>query len=230
MKSADIIKLAPTLSAKEKYKLVVTDFHRELVEGRPTLSGAEREAIVRCEKRDVWEEYTRHIGIMQWASTFWSKDIETEKLRVFACSLMLERALDRLMDAANESLEIDDSLYDNLRTNVELLEKNAMEFYSFPAAIAKVEQEYLYGTPLFDEKRKMVIAGYYEWGDEMFERYNGRIGMICVAAKEKGRLKPLADGYKHYFANKPQTEKAIVDRLIDDVMSTVDAEMDMLGR
>ena len=73
--SSNIIQLAPTLTAKERFKMVVADMQKELGGGQRTLSETERQAIMRCEGREMWEDYTRRIGIIQWADAFWTKDM-----------------------------------------------------------------------------------------------------------------------------------------------------------
>jgi len=89
MPSTELMRLAPTLSAEERFKLIIADFHKGVAGEQPVLSETERRAVQKCEGRAMWEEYTKHIGIVQWAGMFWSKDIETEKLRVLACHLMV---------------------------------------------------------------------------------------------------------------------------------------------
>jgi hypothetical protein len=231
MSSSNVIQLAPTLSAEEKFKMIVTDFHRELMGEKPVFSEAERQAIIHCENRPAWEEYTRHIGIMQWADTFWIKDIETEKLRVLASSLILGRAVDRLvMDAFMPMPEkMLDRRCADVREDVLMFEKNSMEFYAYPGAITQIEQE-LYGMPLFNEKKKKTIASYYEAADEMFENYNKRILMLSESNGAKKSLRPMAENLEGLIAKKPIPSKELIDGLVKEIMDIVDSEMDMLGR
>ena len=180
------MKLAPTLSAEEKFKMIVTDFHKELMGEKPVFSEAERQAIIQCENRQMWEDYTRRIGIIQWADTLWIKDIETEKLRVIASHLMLSRVVDRLV--ADMFMPVPEKMWGEvctkLREYVLMFEENSMEFYAYPEAITRIERE-LYGMPLFNEKKKKVIASYYEVTDEMFESYNKRIRMLSESKMVK---------------------------------------------
>lgn len=231
MHSTNLIQLAPTLSAEERFKLIVKDFQKELAGDKPALSEAERAAIVKCKDRPMWEEYTRRIGIMQWADAFWTKDIETEKFRVFACSLMLGRSVDRLVAAADMPLpeKMRDALCAEVEEHVRMLEKNSVEFYAYREAVAQIERE-LYGMPLFNEKKKAALADYYEWVDEMFERYNTRIRMLCEGKVMEENMKPIIEHMKSYIAKKPVPDKKMVDKLVGEVMVIVDAEMDMLGR
>ena len=104
-----------------------------------------------------------------------------------------------------------------------------MEFYAYPEAITRIERE-LYGMPLFNEKKKRVIASYYEAADEMFESYNKRIRMLSESKMVKERMKPIAENLESYIAKKPVPLQELIDGLVTEIMGVVDAEMDMLGR
>ena len=231
MPSSNLIKLAPTLSAEERFKMIVTDFHKEIAGEKPVLSESERQAIIQCETRPMWEDYTRHIGIMQWADVFWTKDIEMEKLRVFACSLLLDRELDRFIADIEMPMpeKIRDTRCAGIKKYVETLERNSRKFYAYRETIVQVERE-LYGMPLFNERKKEVIASYYEAVDEMFENYNNRIRMLCESKMIKKQMKPIADNLENYIAKKPIPQKELIDEVVGEIMGIVDSEMEMLGR
>jgi len=179
----------------------------------------------------MWEDYTRRIGIIQWADVFWTKDIETEKLRVLASYFILSRAVDRLV--ANMFMPMPEKPWDRIcvdvREDVEMLEKNSMEFYAYPEAITQIERE-LYGMPLFNEKKKKVIASYYEAADEVFEGYNHRIQMLSEGKMIKEYMKPIAENLESYIAKKPIPSQELIDGLVKEILDIVDSEMEMLGR
>jgi hypothetical protein len=231
MPSPDIIKLAPTLSAEERFKIIVKDFHKELAGGKPVLSISERQSIIKCENRPMWEDYTRRIGIMQWADAFWTKDIEMEKLRVFASSLLLGRALDRFI--ADIDMPMPEKMREgqcaSIKEYVDMLERNSEKFYAYPEAIMQIERE-LYGMPLFNEWKKEVIASYYQAADEIFEHYNNRIRMLSTSKMIQKRIKPIVENLGSYTAKKPVPSKELVDEIIGEITGIVDAEMEMLGR
>src|SRR3989338_265563 len=181
MATPDLIKLAPTLSAEERYKLIVPDLHRTLMGEKCLISESERQSIIKFDKRVVWEEYTRNICILQWATTLWQRDIETERLRAFALSLNLSHTLERvLVDGDDKSIskEKRTGQFEKLKKYVAMLEEQSVEFYAYREAINKVEQE-LYGVPLFNEKEKNSIASCYEMVDELFEHHNSTIRVMC---------------------------------------------------
>jgi hypothetical protein len=229
--ATDIIKLAPTLSAEERFKMVVTDMQKELEGGQRTLSETERQAIMRCEGREMWEDYTRRIGIIQWADVFWTKDIEMEKLRVFACSLLLERELDRffLDNYTMMPPKMREMFWASIKEYVEMMERCLRKFYAYREAIAVVERE-LYGMPLFHRKKSAIFASYYEAMDDTFERYNYRIKKFYERCQQDDIPKTVMENVESYVVKKPIPAKELVDELVDEVMGVVDSEMEMLGR
>jgi hypothetical protein len=231
MQTTNLIKLAPTLSAEEKFKIIVADFHKEIDGEKPILSDSERRAIIKCENRAMWEDYTRHIGIMQWADVFWTKDIETEKLRVFACFLFLSREVDRFVAEIDMPMpeKMRDDQFTGIRENVEMFEKSSIRFYAYREAIAQIERG-IYGMPLFNERKKRVIAEQYDAVDELFEHYNRRVTMLADCEILRDRMKPVVEDIERYSAKKPVPEKELIDNLVDGIMQIVDAEIAMLGR
>ena len=61
MQKLDLIKLAPTLSAEERYKMAISDFHKVLAGEKPILSEAECQAIRHFDNRAVWEDYAQRL-------------------------------------------------------------------------------------------------------------------------------------------------------------------------
>ena len=102
-------------------------------------------------------------------------------------------------------------------------------FHAYRETIVQVERE-LYGMPLFNERKKEVIASYYEAVDEMFENYNNRIRMLCESKMIKKQMKPIADNLENYIAKKPIPQKELIDEVVGEIMGIVDSEMEMLGR
>jgi hypothetical protein len=211
--------------------MVVADMQKTLDGEKPTLSESERQAIVRCEDREMWEDYTRRIGIIQWADAFWTKDIEMEKLRVFACSLLLERELDRffLDDYAMMPPKLQERFWGGIKERVAMLERCSMKFYACREAIAVVERE-LYGMPLFHAKKSAIIASFYQAMDDTFERYNYRITKFYERCQESDNPKIVLEDVESYVAKKPVLEKWLIEEIVAEVMSVVDSEMAMLGR
>lgn len=232
MATPDLIKLAPTLSVEERYKIIIPDLHRQLMGEEPLISESERQAITHFENRAVWEEYTRNICILQWATALWLKDIETERLRVFALSLNLHYTLERvLLDGDDKSISKEKRAeqFERVKKYVAMLKEHSVEFYAYREAINKVEQE-LYGVPLFNEEKKNSIASCYEMVDELFEHHNTTIRVMCENKIIKRHVKPIVQDMESYLAKKPVPDAAIVERIVDEIRQIADSETRMLGR
>ena len=232
MHSSEIIKLAPTLSAEERYKLAISDFHKVLAGEKPILSEAECQAIRHFDNRAIWEEYTHSVCMLQWADTLWSKDIDTEKLRVFACYLLLSHATEKvLIDCDDRSIseERRTRQLEDLKRYAAMLGEHSAEFYVYPEAIKKIKQE-LYDVSLFNDKKMKRIANYYEMADDLLEDYNEKIRAICRNKILKKYFKPIVQNMESYIVKKPIPDPAIIEQMVDDIRQIADSETRMLGR
>jgi hypothetical protein len=233
MQTPDLIKLAPTLSAEERYKLIVSDFHRALMEEKELIAESERQAIITFNNnRAVWEEYTRNICMLQWENALWPRDIEAEKLRVFACSLLLSHALEKVLfhgDDHSISKEKRATQFESLKEYVAMFETQSMDFYAYPEAIKKIEQE-LYGVPIFHEEKKNRIASYYEAVDDLIEHHNKTIHTICGHKIIKKCINPMVRDMESYLVKKSIPDEKLIEKILDEVRHIAESETQMLGR
>ncbi len=235
MPSTNLIKLAPTLSAEEKFKIVIAEMHQATAGEQSILKESELQAIMECHSKTTWEEYNRHMSMVMWASEFWSREIETEKLRVYAAFLNLKSQLSEYIAEADGEMpeEFRRRECGRIAEWVEIFERTARGFYTYLEAVAQFERK-LYGVFLFNEKQRRIIAGYRAAVDDMLERHNWRV--LAFAQGDKGsdavkdHLKPITDDIESYLVEKPVPEQAAVDQLIATIMGVVDAEMDMHDR
>jgi len=225
------MKIAPTLSAEERYKLLVPDFHREVMGEKPLISESERKAIIKFDNRAVWEEYTHSICMFQWAHTLWPKDIEAERLRLLACSLFLSHAFERvLLDGDQPVLkETRAGQFEKLKEYVALFERQSVEFYCYQEAINTIELE-LYGVPLFNEEKKDQIASCYETTDQFIEHYNETIRWMCENEVTKRYFKPIVHDMNSFLVKKPVPDANLVEHMVNDIRQIAESETRMLGR
>jgi hypothetical protein len=226
MQTPDLIKLAPTLSVEERYKLIVPDFQRVMAGEKELLSESEQNAITFFEKKEDWQVYVHKICLLQWANILWQRDIETEKLRALACSLMLSHALEKLLidgDDKSISKEKRDGQFEQVKQCVARFEKQSVEFYAYPLAIKKIEQE-LYSMPIFDEKRGKRIASYYEAVDDMIEHHNESVRIFCGNPIIKKTIKPVVQDMGKYIVKKQIPDSALVDIICEEIRHIADGE------
>ena len=78
--TSDIIKLAPTLSPEERFKMVMTDCLRQM-DGEPSVfSETELKALIFFDSRAKWIEYVRPVIIFKLANAYWPNEIEIQRL------------------------------------------------------------------------------------------------------------------------------------------------------
>jgi hypothetical protein len=235
MPSTNLIKLAPTLSAEEKFKIVIAEMHQATAGEQPILKESELQAIIECHSKTTWEEFNRHMSMVMWASEFWSREIEMEKLRTYAAYLNLKSELSEYIAHADADMPEEFRRREcvTIAEWVEILERTARRFYAYLEAIAQFEQK-LYGESLFDEKQKRTIDDYRNAVDDMFEHYNWLVRAYSHGDERselaKKHMLPIAEDLDSYLVKKPVPEQAVVDKIIATIMGVVDAEMDMHDR
>ncbi len=226
MQTPDLIKLAPTLSAEERYKLIVPDFQREVAGEKSLISESERQAILRFDDRKAWEEYTRRVLLYRWANALWVREIETEKLRTYACYLFLNHHWERVVVDADETLskEKRTERFERLKKYVSMLSAQSRDFYAYREATAEISQE-LYGVPLFDPKTMKEISNHYEVVDDFIESYNVSVEHFCKLVEIKKFLKPILQDKESYLVKKPVPDEKEVGGLVDGIKRVAEAEM-----
>ena len=231
--ATDIIKLAPTLSAEEKFKIVIAEMHQATAGEQPILKESELQAIMECHSKTTWEEYNRHMSMVMWASEFWSREIEIQKLRTYAAYLNLKSELSEYIANTDMPEELRRRECGRIAEWAEILERTARQFYAYLEAVSQFEQK-LYGVSLFDEKQKRTIDSYQRAVDDMFEHHNWIVRACSNGDKRselaKQHMLPIAEDLNSYLVKKPVPEQAVVDKIIDTIMGVVDAEMDMHER
>jgi hypothetical protein len=231
MPSPNLIQLAPTLSAEERYRLVVPDMHRELMGEKPLISESERQAITHFEDRKLWEEYTGRICMLQWAQALWPKDVETEKLRVIVYYLELSHSFDRLIRDGDQQVPKGKraAQFETLKAHAAQVGEQSVLFYAYREAFEKIKQE-LCGVPLLNEKWMADIVEDYTLVDEMIEHYNGLVRKMCAVGVIRKTIGPIVRDMENYLVKKPMPDAAVVERIVDEIRHIAGSEMRMLGR
>ena len=231
MTTPNLAILAPSLSAEERYRLIVPDYHSDVLGKGTILTESERQAIIKIENRGVWEEYTRGICMLQWANVLWMRDIETEKLRATALSLIVGYEMEGIFKEADQPMPEKKRAerYAKLREYIASFEEGSTQFYAYRAAIEMIEGE-LYGVPILNEEKKKTLAKYYEQVDELFDLHTDRIRKICGNEILASYLKPIADDPESYIPKKPIPDKDTVNELVEEIRQMAESETRWLGR
>jgi len=232
MNTPDLIKLAPTLSVEERYKIVIPDCHRLMAGEKGLLSESEMKALTTFEKNAVWEQYALRVDKFKWAHILWIRDIQKEKFCACTCILLLNDALWRMISDEDESLG-KDALADNLATvrkYVSLLQDKLANFYPYREALARLQEE-LYGMPIFDEETEATIRGFFQFVGDMIERHNKTIRELCVNKVTKRHFKLIAQDMDSYLVKEKKPDETAIAELIDEIACYAQSDVNArLGR
>jgi hypothetical protein len=179
----------------------------------------------------VWEEYTRGICMLQWANVLWMRDIETERLRATALSLIVGYEMQGIFKEADQPMpeKMRAAHYANLRKYIASFEEGSTQFYAYRAAVEMIEAE-LYDVPILNDEKKKTLTKYYEQVDSLFDLHTGRIRKICGNEILASHLKPIADDPESYIPKKPIPDKVAIDELVEEIRQMADSETRWLGR
>jgi hypothetical protein len=231
MPTPNLAILAPSLSAEERYRLIVPDYHSDVLGKGTILTESERKAIIKIENRGVWEEYTRGICTLKWVNVLWMQDIETEKLRAVALSLIVGYEMEGIFKEADQPMpeKMRAERYAKLREYIASFEEGSTQFYAYRAAVEMIEGE-LYGVPILNDEKKKMFIKYYEQVDSLFDLHTGRIRTICGNKILASHLKLIADDPESYIPKKPIPDKAAVNELVEEIRQMAESETRWLGR
>jgi hypothetical protein len=231
MVNANVLKLAPTLSAEERYKILIPDMHRQLDGETSLISESERMALTRFEERLPWMEYTRRVCMVRWAQALWPQEIETEKLRIIALYLRLsytfELALrdgDRPMPKAEREAQ-----FERLKKCAADVGEQSESFYAHREAFETIRAE-LYGIPLLNHKRMSGILVAYATIDSLIDHFNKLVREVCANGTIRKTLKPFLEDVEPYLIKKPVPAVGSVEEIVGAIRHIASSEMESLLR
>lgn len=219
MNAPDIVKLAPTLSPEERYKLIAADMLKRMDHEKPVLSEAETQALVRFDKRSDWLEYVFRVILFKFANSMWLDQLQIAKLRVFAFYVMISHQLERVaMDADDAQIpeKWRAAQYERLRSYIKNMNEVLPDFLAYREAIPRLEQE-TYGMPVYGEKVRAEILEQFTFVEERIDAFNEMVKQIA-ADKFLGKyLQPLAKDTHSYLIKKEPPDPVIVEQLVEDI-------------
>ena len=93
----DLAKLAPNLSAEERYKLVLADCLAQMDGEQPMITESELKALLWFPSKAMWKEYSTRVVMFKLANSMWIQSIESEKLRTYVCYLLAAHEFERII-------------------------------------------------------------------------------------------------------------------------------------
>ena len=225
MATPNLIQLAPTLSAEERYKILSPDF-MALVNGeQQVLTESERRAMIRFESNAEWRKYALLVITFKMAGSFWPQEMEAERWRMYSFFTHADYTLEEIATGMpNLPKEYREKKYEKLKHSVEVFNVVAARFYAYQGAILRMEEE-LCGMPFFSVQAREVIAGWYEFTDFMVEFFNENLREYCASAETKRYMKPILRDRESYLMVRPKPSVESVEKLVDAIKGMAESEM-----
>ena len=226
MVTPNLIKLAPTLSIEERYKIVIPDALRMMVGEKSLLSDSEVTALTSFEKNVVWEQYALRVGMFKWAHILWIRDINSEKFCACTCILLLNHQLWQVIQEVGDGAtkEAREKGLASLSGYVATLQEKLADFYAYRDALIRLKEE-LYDVPIFAGETETTIQGFYQFVGEMVERHNDTIRELCTNKTIKRHFKAIAENIDLYLVKEPKPDEAAIAALVDEVRSFAESDV-----
>jgi hypothetical protein len=220
----NLTKLAPSLSAEERYKIVMSDMLAQQ-DGEPAkLSESEMKAMIWFESKSMWQEYAFHAAMMRHATEIWVIEIETEKLRSYAYYLHLSHQLERVVTDIDAPKAKKAERFKGLKQSTVDLHHAIEGFYAYREAITKLEA-ILYGVPFFSETMRASLDSQFDNIGDIVRNYNGMLRDICACYDAKKFIKPIVEDIDSYLVKNAVPSDAAVNKLVDFIQHLAESEM-----
>lgn len=226
MTTPDLIKLAPSLSVEERYKIIIPDCYRMFNGEKALLSASETTALASFEKNEVWAQYALRVGMFKWAHILWVRDINGAKFAACTCILLLKEAMWRMIT------DVDDAkgkqvFADNLaaiRKVIGLLQDKLVGLYVYREALPRLQEE-LYDVPIFEGERAETIQGFFRIIGEVVEYHNETIRMLCIDKTMKRHFKLIVQDMDRYLVKETKPDETAIAELVDEVRSYAQSDV-----
>jgi hypothetical protein len=226
MTTPDLIKLAPSLSVEERYKIIIPDCYRMFNGEKALLSASETTALASFEKNEAWAQYALRFGMFKWAHILWIRDIQKEKFCACTCILLLNNAVWRMIRDEDES-KGKAVLVENLamvRKCASILRDRLADFYPYREALVRLQEE-LYDVPIFEGERAETIQGFFRIIGKTVEYYNETIRVLCTDKAIKRHFKFIAQDMDSYLVKETKPDETAIAALVDEVRSYAQSDV-----
>ena len=226
MTMPDLMKLAPNLSAEERYKLISADLLAQMDGEPPMLSESETKAMLRFESRTVWKEYALRVCMFKFANSMWIKEIETEKLRTYAFYLHANHTLERIVTSIDGDIPKKQraNQFENLKKCVADVHEAAEGFLAYRDAVPKLE-DVLCGVPFFSKTIKASIATQFALVVKTIRNFNEGIRNLCACSDARVFIRPIVDDVESYLIRDAVPSEDAVKELVDLITGLAESEM-----
>ena len=195
------------------------------MDGEPAkLSESELKAIIWFESKSTWRDYAFHAAMMRHANEIWVKEIEAEKLRVYAFYLHVTYQLQLIVLDVDMPKEKNAKRFEILKKSTADLHEAIEGLYAYRDAIPKLEA-ILYGMPFFGEKLAGVHHGPFRPGANTARHYDESIREFCKCHDAKKFIGPIVKDMESYLVKDAVPSEAASDEPVDYIKHLAEIEM-----
>ncbi|MDO8430181.1 MAG: hypothetical protein Q7S73_02340 [bacterium] len=232
MNNLNIIKLAPTLSARERAKILITDYHKVLSGEKAVISEPEKQALLRFEDRNVWKEYLRYIEFYKWVNVLWKNEIKNSGVQILALSLYLSSFQRFLATGTDEHFYRDGEV----KTMVGLVKDHIKNLLEYHQALQELEVE-IDLVPMLNKKAHLEIKKAWELIESWITKYNNFFDFIQKLLADENvehegyeYCKSILKDKEQFLIIKPPLDKAVVNQLVQDMKELVESELEIVEK
>ena len=208
MDKADITKIAPTLSTKERIKLLISDWQKILAGKKSLLSEEEKKALLSFTNAEDFRQYEYFESIYKWCGLFlWRDEIEKTFLRIAIGFYRIGGCSDQ-------------------QETTQFLEKEIKELFEYKAAVETIEKEL--DLPLFDETTYSKIKSYWSWTENFVTKHNEIVEGFEAADFERDEfLVAFGSNKEKCLIKRLEPDKEVVAQMIVAVKELVNSEIEL---
>jgi hypothetical protein len=224
--TSDIIKLVPTLSPEERFKMVMTDCLRQM-DGEPSVfSETELKALIFFDSKAKWIEYVRPVIIFKLANAYWPNEIEIRRLRVELVWFIIVQKLEQICDDADDGIAAKDRLgqFDTLKKYIAAYNETLPRLMAYRDAIPELEAA-TYGVPFFSEGQKTTIAKIFTGIESSMALYNEMVTEFAKRKDARKLLRPFTEDLQSFLLRNEAPDPKAVTELVEAIKRYAESEL-----
>jgi len=225
MNTPDLIKLAPELSAEERYKIMTADWMAKANGEQQVMMESERKAMVRFPTTAMWREYATSVVTFKLVNTYWTSEIQIRKLRTFLCYQAAMHEFEKIIvDFDDYPKDERAKQFENLKGYVADYNEIIAGLRSYRDAIPLLERE-LCGIPFFSNATRDDIAEAFKLVEDATIMYNGIVRHFSEDKEARKIIKPIVNDITTYLVKDAAPDPSRAETLVAQIKELAESEM-----
>jgi hypothetical protein len=225
MTTPNLMKLAPELTAEERYKIMTADWMAKANGEQQVMTESERRAMVRFPTVAMWREYGTSVVTFKLVNTIWTNEIQIGKLRTFLCFQAAMHEFEKIVvDHEDYPKDKRAEQFLNLKGHVADYNEIIAGFRSYRDAIPLLERE-LCGIPFFSKPTGDSIAEAFKLVEDATIMYNGIVRHFCEDKEARKIIKPIVNDIASYLVKDAAPDPSGAETLVEQIKELAESEM-----